>query len=326
MNLIEIFLELDVPKTENSKLFNATTLAEFPFAKIGINFFGFPVVLISSIYDPTSQFQKNIRLKYLELTHNLECKISENGESKNENYCVIIFRSDDQLLQKYFLGIAETLINSLSSNPTETEIFERFKNFIEIFRSLTEMPTKEIQGLWGELLLIEQSKNPELLINYWHILPEEKFDFNADNEKIEVKSSCTLERVHTFSAEQLNPTNNSQVIIASIFTKQISNGLNVFELAEKINNRVSENELKKKVFNIISKTLGNTFEQTARIRYDYNLGRNSLKFYRHQDIAKIERVNIPEKVSTVKFKSDLSNIENTELFQLANKKTLFKAL
>lgn len=323
MSLLDTFLELEIPQTENLKLFNAKALNEFPFAKIGVNYFGFPVILISSKFDQTHLSQKNIKLKYIELTHNLECKVSENGNSKIDNYSVIIFKSDERILQNYFLGIATSLLNSLSKKPSQKEVFETFKTFIEIFRSLTETPTKTIQGLWAELILIEQSKNPETLINYWHNIPEEKFDFNADNEKIEVKSSSNLERVHIFTAEQLNPANDSQVIIASIFTKQVSNGLNVLDILEKIETRITENELIEKVYRIVSKTLGNTFEQTTKIKYDYNLARNSLRFYIHQDISKVERINIPLRVSEVKFKSDLTNIKPIDI-NLLTEGQLFK--
>ena len=324
MSLLDVFLQLEIPHTENSKLFNATVLNNFPFAKIGVNYVGFPVLLVSSKFDQTHLSQKNIKLKYIELTHNLECKISEKGISKIDNYAVIVFKSDEKILQNYFFGIAHSLLNSLSKRPTQKEVSETFKNFIEIFRSLTETPTKTIQGLWAEIILIEQSKNPETLINYWHNLPEEKFDFNADSEKIEVKSSSNLERVHIFTAEQLNPTNNSQVIIASIFTKQVSNGINVLELLEKIENRITESELKEKIYRIVSKTLGNTFEQTTKIKYDYDLAKNSLCFYRHQDISKVERINIPERVSEVKFKSDLTNIKPIDITKMKTGGKLFK--
>jgi len=323
MNLLTVFLELDIPQTENSKLFNATALNDFPFAKIGVNYFGFPVILISSKFDQTHLSQKNIKLKYIELTHNLECKVSENGKSKIDNYSVIIFKSNEETLQNYFLGIAQSLLNSLSKKPTQKEVFETFKNFIEIFRSLTEIPTKTIQGLWAELMLIEQSKSPETLINYWHNIPEEKFDFNADSQKIEVKSSSNLERVHIFTAEQLNPPNDSQVLIASIFTKQVSNGINVLDLLDKIDNRIKEIELKEKIYRIVSRTLGNTFEQTTKIKYDYDLAKNSLRFYKHQDISKVERINIPERVSEVKFKSDLTKINPIEI-NLFTEGQLFK--
>ena len=326
MSLLDVFLELDVPQTENPKLFNAKALTDFLFAKIGVNYLGYPVILISSKFDQTHLSQKNIKLKYIELTHNLECKVSVNGKSKFDNYSVIVFKNNEETLQNYFLGITTSLLNALSKKPTQQEIFECFKNFIEIFRSLTEIPSKTIQGLWAELLFIEQCKIPETLINYWHNIPEEKFDFNADSQKIEVKSSGNLERVHIFTAEQLNPANDSQVIIASIFTKQVSNGLSVLDLLDKIDNRIAEIELKEKIHRIVSKTLGNTFEQTTKIKYDYDIAKKSLRFYKHQDISKVERINIPERVSEVKFKSDLTNITSIDPTIFGDKDNLFKSI
>jgi len=310
MNVIETFEMLIAPETANRSLFNAVALSEFSFAKVAISNESFPVILISSVADATSFAQKNIRLKYLELTHNTECKVSENSRISYDIYTVIIFKSNQAYLQHYFLGIAETLIKSLSAKPTQREVAETFKAFVEIFRSLSEPPTKTIQGLWSELFIIEASKQPTILLNYWHCNAEEKFDFNADVERLEVKSSSTLERVHTFASEQLNPPSDKQVIIASIFLKQTTHGQSIADLTKSIQQRVADNDLSKKMFAIISATLGNTLEQSIKIKFDYDLAKNSLRFYRHQDIHKIERVNIPHRVSEVRYKSNLTDIKN----------------
>ena len=79
MNIAELFDTLTPPETSNRNLFNTATLQEFSFVKMGISNDGFPVILISSLADTTSFSQKNVRLKYLELIHNIECKISEEG-------------------------------------------------------------------------------------------------------------------------------------------------------------------------------------------------------------------------------------------------------
>lgn len=326
MSLINTFLRLIIPNSENSKLFNTLTLKEFSFAKIGVNSEGFPVILISSAADKTFLSQKNVRLKHIELTHNLECKVSENGNSKFDNFTVIIFKSEERDLQSYFLGIAETLLQSLSKNPSQKEIFETFKNFVEIFCSLSNVPSKTLQGLWAELFLIESAKNTECLLNYWHNIPEEKFDFNADVEKIEVKSSCSLERIHFFSAEQLAPVNKKQVLIASVFTKQISNGKSINDLLQSIQIKVSETYLREKVFLIVSQTLGGSIEQSIKIKYDYDLALNSLKFYRDLDISKIEKQNIPQRVSEVKYKSDLTYVQDIQPIDLKEKSLIFWAL
>lgn len=312
MNLVETFNSLEAPETSNRNLFNAITLTDFPFVKVAVNNEGVPVILISSVADSTFISQKNIRLKYLELTHNLECKISENNNTKFQNFTVIIFRSDQESLQYYFLGIAETLIKSLSAKPTQKEVFQTFKNFVEIFRTLSDTPTKTLQGLWAELFIIDTAKEPATLLNYWHNIPEEKFDFNADTEKLEVKSSSSLERIHTFASEQLNPPKEKQVLIASLFVKQSTHGQSISHLTSSIQQKVAENDLTEKLFMIVSKTLGNTVEQSIKIKFDFDLAKNSLRFYRHQDIHKIEKVYIPNKVSEVRYKSDLTELKSIQ--------------
>jgi len=325
MDLVEVYNSLEAPKGSNRNLFNAITLTEFPFAKVAVNSEELPVILISSVTDATFISQKNIRLKYLELTHNLECKISENNNTAFQNFTVIVFRSNQESLQQYFLGIAETLIKSLSAKPTQQEVFATFKNFIEIFRTLSDTPSKTVQGLWSELFIIDTAKDPTTLLNYWHSIPQEKFDFNADTEKLEVKSSSTLERLHTFSSEQLNPPADKQVLIASLFAKQTTHGQSISQLATSIHHKVADNDLTEKLFAIISKTLGNTVEQSIKIKFDFELAKNSLRFYKHQAIHKIEKVHIPNKVSEVRYKSDLTELIAVNPNDLSIEK-LFRAI
>jgi|SRR5579875_3700207 len=308
MTIAETFGLLNPPETSNRNLINAVSLSGYPIAKVGISTEGFPVILISSIGDNFSFSQKNVRLKYLELIQNTECKVSENGSTNHAFYTVIILKSEQPSLQRYFLGIAETLIQSLSLKPTQKEVAGTFKAFVEIFRSLSDVPTKTVQGLWSELFVIETGRQPATLLNYWHCKPDERFDFNADVEKLEVKSSSTLERIHTFASEQLNPPIEKLVVIASVFLKQTAHGRSIADLAASIQQQIENNELAEKMFSIITATLGNTLEQSLKIKFDYDLAKNSLRFYRHQDIQKIEKVNIPERVSEVRYKSNLTDL------------------
>lgn len=310
MNLITDFFGLEIPKGKGDNVFSAQTIKGYLNSKIGVNSLSYPVILIHSKNDGTFLRSKNIRLKYLELAHNMECRVTELGKSETDYYTVIKFRSENENLQRYFLGVSETLIKSLSQTPTQKEVLQHFQNFVEVFQSISDSPKKSLQGLWAELFLIAKSNTPETLLSYWHSNPEEKFDFNADTEKIEVKSSSSLERIHTFSSEQLNPQSEKQVIIASLFTKQNPKGQNLEELVEIIRKRINSDELEEKLFRIIAKVLGSTIEQSLKVKYDYELATNSLRFYNVKDISKIEKVHIPYNVSEVRYKSDLSEIDH----------------
>lgn len=326
MSFVETFYTLAPPDAANRNLFNVAPVKEYPFVKVAISNENFPAILISLPTSGISFLQKNIRLKYLELTYNVDCKVSEDDKVSFALYTVIVFKSSQISLQQYFLNIAELLIRSLSSNPTQAEVAEAFKAFVEIFRSLSDVPTKTVQGLWSELLIIATSKLPATLLNYWHCMPEEKFDFNADIEKLEVKSSSILERIHTFASEQLNPPSDKQVVIASVLVQQAGNGRSIADLAASIQHRVGDHDLMQKMFAVISATLGSTLEQSIKIKFDYSLAKSSLRFYRHQDIHKIEKVYVPTKVSEVRYKSDLTELDSIIPSSIITSGLLFAAL
>lgn len=325
MSLFETFLELDIPANEKGNVFNATSLSNFSFAKMAINSDGYPVVLISSVPDGTHLMQKNVRLTYIELSHNVECSVSEKSSAQLLRFSVIVFKSAERHLQSYFLEIAELLLTKLTARTTQKELLTAFNSFVEIFRALSQPPSKTVQGLWSELFVIENSPDPTVLINHWHRIPEEKFDFNADREKIEVKSSTSMNRIHIFSSDQLNPPDDKEVLIASVFTKQSSTGISIYGLIERLSNKNIKEELLDKLMSLVSRTLGSSLEQSLKIKYDYEIAKESLRYYSHRDISKIERINIPERVTEVKYRSDLTETEAINPNEL-NSSSLFGAL
>lgn len=326
MNLIELYDTLSLPENDN-KVFNAIPIPEYPNFRIAIDFEGNAVLLLSVSKRIKDLSLKNFRLKYLQLEQNLECRIYENDSFKLQTFTVVTFRCSDRNLQEYFLRISETLVSTIGQKPTQQQVIDSLKKFVEVFKTLTDSPTNTINGLWAELFLIENSSNPKSVINYWHNLPEEKFDFNAGLERIEVKSSSNFERKHIFSAEQLNPPSDSQVLIASVFLKQHNSGMNIQQLLESISKKVNYDfETADKLNSIVFRTLGSSLEHSIGIKFDYVIALQSLQFYRHQDIDKIEEIHIGNNVSEVKYKSDLTKISPVEVGKLKDKQILFNAL
>jgi hypothetical protein len=326
MKLIELFDTLTFPEG-NERFFNAIQIQDYPNFRIAVDIEGNPIILLSVVNVVRDLSLKNFRLKYLLLEQNIECKITENGKSSLQTFTVIKFMSNDRNLQEYFLRISETLIQTLSNKTTQTQIIDTLNKFVEVFRALTDTPTNTVHGLWSELFLIDNSANVNLLLNYWHSLPEEKFDFNSGLEKIEVKSNSNFERIHTFSSEQLNPPPGTQVLIASVFVRQSSTGKNIQQLVDSITSKIQYNiDLTYKLNNIVCMTLGNSLEQAISIKFDYNIAKESLQFYRHQDVSKIEEIYIPDEVSAVKFTSDLITTKSINPKEIKMSGLLFGAL
>lgn len=310
MNLIDLYDTLSLPE-KNSKIFNAIPIPEYPNFRVAIDFEGNAVLLLTVSKRIKDLSLKNFRLKYLQLEQNLECRIYENDSVKLQTFTVLTFRCSDRNLQEYFLRISETLVKTIGQNPSQQQVIDSLKKFVEVFKTLTDSPTNTVNGLWAELFLIENSSNPKTLINYWHNLPDEKFDFNAGSERIEVKSSSNFERKHIFSAEQLNPPSDTQVLIASIFLKQHNSGENIQYLIDSISQKVNfDFDTSDKLNTIVFRTLGNSIEHSIGIKFDYEIAKRSLQFYRHQDVDRIEEIYIPNNVSEVKYKSDLTNIKS----------------
>lgn len=327
MNLIELYDSLPIPDGDSQKKYSAAPIEECANCRIAVNSFGCPALLLSVSHPLRHPALKNLRFRNLSLLQSRECIVSEAGREQFQTFTIITFTSSERVLQEYFIRVSETFVKVFQQRQTAESIVEAIMNFVEVFRMLDDSSKKTFQGLWSELFLIARSPMPEVLLQYWHQIPEEKFDFNAGWERIEVKSSNQFERVHTFSAEQLNPPADTQVIIASFFVKANSAGVSIQNLVSEISSRVKEHpELISKLNLVVSRSLGESLQEGLSMKYDYEIASNSLKLYRHQDIKRIEKIAIPQEVFNVKYKSDLSMVPSILSSYFHNNATLFKAI
>jgi len=309
MNLIPVFRSLKIPQILEGESFESEILTGYPNFRIGVNAQGLPALLLNIGEGLGKPLGRNLKLKHLLVQHNLRCKIIERGNSKYESLTAIKFISTEPTLQDIFLRMAGNLILSLGELASSADLIHQINKFAELFRAMSDTPKKTVQGLWGELLLIERASNTRNLIDYWHNDPQEKFDFNAFSEKVEVKTSTDFSRNHFFSAEQLEDKNHVMIVIASILLRQTGSGLNVFELAQLISLKVENDlEIMEKVNLTIFHTLGSSLEYAMDIKYDYALGCESMSFFNQKDISRINLNELPKEISNIKYQSDLSNV------------------
>src|SRR5690606_17648667 len=98
--------------------------------------------------------------------------------------------------------------------------------------------------------------------------------------------------------EQLNPPDGIQVIVASVFLKNHNTGDSIQQLIQRISQKIGDDvDLIDKVHSIVLTTLGNSLEYAISVKFDYNIAQQSLCFFKHQDIPKIEKMNIPPDVT-----------------------------
>lgn len=311
-DLKSLYDKLPLPKKQNSNSYTAKSITGYENHRIAKNYTDNPSLLIYISEQNQDFYISNQNLFNIKISHNVKCEIESEKNISHNNFSVVSYIGQSNDVKDVFLSTCQVLIKSLGKNPSNKKIKNAVGKFIELFRAIKETPKKSIQGLWAELFLIEQSIFPENLIAGWHSIPEEYFDFSFGNLRLEVKSSATESRVHHFSSNQLNPINDTTIVIASIQVNVNSSGKSLFDLINSINNRLFNFPmLTEKLHFLVYTILGADIEIANQVKYDYDFAQNSLRFYNSFDIPKIEIANIPKEVSNVKFVSNLINSKYT---------------
>lgn len=307
-DLKKTYDKLPLPQKTSPNSFSAKAIKGFENHRIAKNFNDNPSLLILISEDKQDFFVANQSLYNIKVTHNIKCEIEKDYNVSHNNFSVVSYIGQSDEVKDVFLKTCQVLVESLGQYPSNKKIKHTVEKFIELFKAIKEQPKKSIQGLWSELFLIDQSNFPEKVILGWHSIPEEKFDFSFAKLRIEVKSSMSESRTHHFSLSQLNPIYGTDIIIASILLNRSVVGLNIVDLIDKINGKLDNfPKQKEKLHLLVYSTLGAYVEKANEIKFDYKLAKESLQFYKSEDIPKIETANIPKEVSNVRFTSNLIN-------------------
>lgn len=309
MNLLETFNTIIAP-TENDKFqFSAVPIPEFDNHRVAKNKSDNPTLLISVSNQFGRTIAANLKLQNVSVLFDVKCNIQQGGNLIERNFTAVCFVGKDNSLKRYFLKLCSALIEDLGNQPTQEGVRKEITRFVELFRLATEPQMKTIQGLWAELFLIAESKEPANLVRCWHCIPEEKFDFNNGQERIEVKSSGSGLRIHNFSLDQLRSPTGTKTIVASVFVNQTSTGKSISELQSKISDHLEAKiDLIEKLQLQIALTLGKSFSDSDKMKFDLQLAKDSLRFYEAEDIPRISLDNVPPLVTDVRFKTDLTDI------------------
>lgn len=278
--------------------------------KSGVSTEGFPIFFVR--INTSSSTVQNIIRDILSVEYNVSCKlIEENGDSQDDTFCIITLRSLELPLQSYFIEIFTMMLHKLRPVPSNRELSVEVENLIAIFDSLTNPPKKKIQGLWAELLVIEQSTNPDILIKAWRSIPSAKNDFTHGRDKIEVKSTSSEDRIHKFSLDQLNPSPNSRLLIASTIVREsgpAADGLSVKDLYNRILERVADLNSRIRLYTVIAETIGSDIAKLENVFFDYTTAVDSLEYYDYHNIPRILKTNVPSLVTEVCFTSNLNKL------------------
>lgn len=303
---------------------NIPTYPHFHLAKDGNQF---PSLLISVSDSTIKRATAPITLEHLSVVFDVPCRIStSDGTSKEGVFTVIRCTGQERLLHTYFLRTLRLLFDLLPSTPTKTEVAQAVSTLVELFRSILIPPRKSLQGLWAELLVIDCSMRPDIMVTAWHTTPRDRFDFNVGHERLEVKSTSQRLRQHHFALDQLAPIEGTQVIVASLFTERVNHGITVMELADSVRGKLHPfPALLEHLDRIVTTTLGDSWRAAYEENFDKQLALSTLQFYDASTIPSIP-LPLPLGVSDVHFRVDLSACSPIDLSRFPKTSLLFSAI
>ena len=305
------FIKLIGTKSDDSETYRVISVWEGSRHRLGCSEEGFPIFFVECSDNKSTT---DVHLELIDVQFNRNCKLDDSDERKSEShvYCLVKLKSLKKDFTKYFLDVFSLVLAKLPDYPSTAQLRDEVSKLIELFMGAATYSASTLQGLWAEMLVIEQSKDPDYLISAWHVSANDKYDFNDGLDKIEVKSTSKVSRCHEFALEQLNPNDGSQLLIASVFVIKTGIGKTLFDIEESIISRLKNNESVEKLKSMIIKTLGENIDTVRTSYFDYSQAVDSLCYFNYKDIPSIDISNVPIGVSNVHFLSDLTSVELIE--------------
>lgn len=288
----------------------------FESHRIGKDTFGLPFVFIRTDNSPQESPPVDIRMEQLEVRFARRCSIRQpGGSSEDDVFTILVCQNRDIEVTKYFFHIISSLLSALGTRPSTTQLASAIGTVVSLFRALAQPQRKTAQGIWGELLLIAEGREPGILAAAWHLDPDERYDFAAGPNRVEAKTASDRLRSHYFSLEQLNPPVGSSLLIASIQTERSTGGTSIGDLLEEVCESL-EASLCGRVRAVVADSLGVTLATSLEVAYDREMAKNSLRYFRPSSIPQVAPP-IPPGVTEIKFRSDLASSVSVTLDECA---------
>lgn len=276
---------------------------------------GYPALLFPADY---SKDFRDIELELIEVQFSRQCELLvDKQEEVSGLFTLVTLNDNDPDTSKLFLDILEDALFTREERLTNREIRDTILGISNIFCK-AEIADKDIVGLWGELYIIANSGEPLTAVSAWSSNTTARHDFVTKNFSLEVKTTRSLDRVHTFSLDQVKGDDDN-VRILSLVVSEAPGGQSVSDLITFIRNQMDDPWYRSEFLKICANKGGKNVLQ-SQIRLIVKNNPPSLRIFASNDIPK---PTIPDRslIKNVRFDlkmaelSDIaSNISLRELF------------
>ena len=118
--LYSSFIKLCLNNKADSNQISVMDIPDIDNHKIGVDQESYLNLLIKST--DSGDIFIPVRLEFIEVYYDILCEIEFRGEVSQKNYSIIKLKTDDNILQKYFINIIYLYIKELGEEPTLLEI------------------------------------------------------------------------------------------------------------------------------------------------------------------------------------------------------------
>ena len=139
-------------------------------------------------------------------------------------------------------------------------------------------------GLMGELLVISGSQSQERIVEAWHTSNSDPYDFSRDSERIEVKSTTSSDRKHSFSSNQLPPVTGISLVVCSVLLVTVAKGETVASIYRRILGQLENPILRERFTSICLDVLGVPPDFIEDLQIDESSSRNNIVFYSPDEV------------------------------------------
>ena len=277
--------------------------------RVGLSLEGNPAFLIEGeehdfYIEPTKS------LTGIKVEFGKECLVSDDGDIKNSGiFNVISCTEEDLNLRDFFFSFFIEFFSKtkdIDANILKIEI----NNLSKLFSYKKKKQLKSMMGLWSELYIIAHAESADIWAEKWHDRAESTFDFTFSRVGIDVKSFGGSKREHYFKLEQLTNPTVEQTLVLSMLLNENEDGPNVFDLLNKIKEKLHSDKLVTKIEHQIFKLAGKDITDVKR--FNLEVAKQSLLILKGSEVPCLNPENTPLGISDIKFKSDCSAISGLD--------------
>ena len=164
------------------------------------------------------------------------------------------FDREDDELRRLVAGLLISLVDlQIRYSDAGKAIWALREMFGEGFHAEPEQ--RAVRGLIGELLVIAAAPDVAAAVEAWHVEADERYDFSAHAQRLEVKTTTAAVREHRFSSRQLPPLHGLDVWVASVQIAEVAVGASVASIFVELAAELPL-ELSRKLSDVIIETVG----------------------------------------------------------------------